>query len=42
MKKKQVIFLVIVFTSGVAVIKILKNALFFLIFADDTKTLLTV
>ena len=37
--KKGVIFLVIMFTPGVMAIKISKNVSFFVIFADDSKTL---
>ena len=40
--KKGVIFLVILFTSRVMVIKMSKNASFFAYFADDSKTLVTV
>ena len=40
--KKGVIFLVIMFTPGVMAIKISKNVSFFVIFADDSKTLVIV
>ena len=40
--EKGVIFLVIMFAPGVMVIKISKNASFFVFFADGSKTLVTV
>ena len=39
--KKGVIFLVIMFTPRVMVIKMSKNASFYVFFADDNKTLVS-
>ena len=40
--RKGVIFLVIMFIPGVAVIKMFKSVSFFVFFADNSKTLVTV
>ena len=40
--KKGIVFLVIMFTPRVMVTKMPKNASFFVLFAEDSKTLATV
>ena len=41
-EENRVIFLVIMFTHGVVVIKMLRNGSLFVYFPDDSKTLVTV